>query len=388
MIKDNPLAASIAAEIAESAYSGWNIDNKGRRHAARCIPFYHYMNACLYDRKHGYYRSGPVRVGKDGDFYTSSGIGRVLAEVLAECALAYSDAVGEPLKLIEWGAGTGRLSAQVAAAGGKRSSDWSERFQSILVEDHPAHGQAAREAFVDSNGQLDIEPLIASSDDAWHSSWLKQPAFVIANELLDAFPVHRIARIEGELHELGVAGDELQGFREVYMPITDSRISGWLARDGIQLREGQRTEVHADAAAFLKKLGDAMTTGRLVLIDYGHTAAEYTAEHRMHGTLMCYWRHLASDSPYIRIGEQDITSHVPFTFIQHEAEECGWQVASFTTQKQFLIDHGVLELLQNHTSTDPFSETARMNRSIRQLLLSDQMSESFKVMILDKGSIT
>lgn len=383
-MKENPLAVSIAEAIAESRYSGWHIDNEGRRHAARCISFYDYMNACLYDRTYGYYRSGPVRVGKVGDFYTSSGIGRVLAEILAGCAKAYGEAIGEPLKLIEWGAGTGRLSAQIAAAGGKRSSDWPERFQSILIEDHPAHGRAAREAFVDNCGQLVAEPLIASSDDAWHSSWLKQPALVLANELLDAFPVHRIQRTDGELYELGVAGDEVHGFHEVYMPITDSRISGWLARDGIHLREGQRTEVHADAAAFLKRLGGVMTTGRLVLIDYGHEAAEYTAEHRMNGTLMCYWRHLASDSPYIRIGEQDITSHVPFTFIRREAEESGWQVTSYSTQKQFLIDHGVLELLQNHTGADPFSESARMNRAIRQLLLSDQMSESFKVMILDK----
>jgi len=386
MVKENKLAATIAAAIAESVLSGWHVDAKGNRHTVPCISFLQYMNACLYDEKYGYYRSGPVRVGKSGDFYTSSGIGGVLAEVLAGFALDYSKALGMPLKLIEWGAGTGRLSAQIAAAGRDRSGEWDERFQSILIEDHPAHGQAAREALANcSSGQLNAETLLVSSEEAWEASWLREPALVLANELLDAFPVHRVQRLNGQLLELGVAGDVVQGFYQVHMPLTDMRISGWLDRDGIQLKEEQQTEIHAGAAAFLERLGAVMRKGRLILIDYGHESAEYAAEHRMHGTLMCYWRHQASDSPYIRIGEQDMTSHLPFTFVRHEAEENGWQVAGYTTQKQFLIENGVLELLQNHHSTDPFSTAARRNRAIRQLLLSDQMSETFKVMVLEKS---
>ncbi|WP_162255052.1 class I SAM-dependent methyltransferase [Paenibacillus sp. Soil522] len=385
MVKESRLAASIAAAIAESVLSGWRIDAKGNRHSVPCISFLQYMNACLYDDKYGYYRSGPVRVGKAGDFYTSSGIGGVLAEILAGYALDYGKALGKPLKLIEWGAGTGRLSAQIAEAGRNRSSEWNEQFQSILIEDHPAHGQAARVAFANSSsGQLNAEPILVTSEEAWEASWLREPALVLANELLDAFSVHRIQRVNGQLLELGVAGDEVQGFYEVHMPLTDMRISGWLARDGIQLKEGQQTEIHAGAAAFQERLGAVMTKGRLILIDYGHESGEYAAEHRMYGTLMCYWRHQASDSPYIRIGEQDMTSHVPFTFIRHEAEESGWQATSFMTQKQFLIEHGVLDLLQNHHSTDPFSTVSRRNRAIRQLLLSDQMSETFKVMVLEK----
>jgi SAM-dependent MidA family methyltransferase len=343
------------------------------------------MNCCLYDAEYGYYRSGPVRIGKKGDFYTSSGIGRVLAEVIAGYSLKYGKEIDKTLRLIEWGAGTGRLSAQIAAAGKTLSDDWDEQFISIQIEDHPSHALASREAFAALTEKMQAQPLLATSDEAWNADWLRQPALVLANELLDAFPVHRVQCVNGQLVELGVAGTVEHGFHDVYMPLTDPRISIWLARDGIQLKEGQQTEVHAGAADFLKRLGRTMTEGRLLLIDYGHESAEYTAEHRMLGTLMCYWRHQASDSPFIRIGEQDITSHVPFTFIRHASEESGWKVISYTTQKQFLIDNGVFDLLQNHDSTDPFSEAARMNRAIRQLLLSDQMSETFKVMILDKG---
>lgn len=380
MTKENALAASISKMIAGSALSGWYKDSFGNKHTVTCISFLDYMAICLYDTEYGYYRSGAIRIGREGDFYTSSAIGQVLAQVLASFAFDYTSMTNESLSIVEWGAGTGRLSAQIAEAGALRSENWKQSYESILVEDHPAHREAARQAF----SQLGLDALCVSSEEAWKSEWLRQTALVFANELFDAFPVHRIQSVDGELWELGVAYSEAKGFYEVCMPLTDNRITTWLSRDGIVLRESQQTEIHAGAAEFLEKLGSVMTRGRLVIIDYGHESAEYAAEHRMLGTLLCYSRHQASASPYVRIGEQDITSHVPFTFIRHAAELSGWQVTSYTTQKQFLIEHGVMDLLQNNYSTDPFSAAARSNRAIRQLLLSDQMSETFKVMVLDK----
>lgn len=382
-MKENALAQSLAKQIAESKQTGWYTSFEGNSHSVTCISFLQYMSACLYDADHGYYRSGPIRVGKEGDFYTSSAIGRVLGEVLATYIGDHGRMSGKPLKLIEWGAGTGRLSAQIMNAGRSRDAEWDQKINSILIEDHPLHGEAALHAF-DETEDVDIRPKLVTSHEAWDADWLKGPAIVLANELLDAFPVHRVQCIEGQLIELGVAYDEVRGFYEVFMPLTDERIYDWLEQGAIRLMEGQQTEVHGGIVDFLKRLGSVINEGRLVIIDYGHEAEEYGGPHRMLGTLMCYWRHQASESPYVRIGEQDITSHVPFTFVQRVAEENEWQIVSYSTQKQFLIDHGVLELLQNHGSGDPFSETARMNRAVRQLLLSDQMSETFKVLVLDK----
>ncbi|CAM4509301.1 SAM-dependent MidA family methyltransferase [Paenibacillus endophyticus] len=381
-MREKELSAVIEASIAASSQFGTYVDSQGCLLRVPCISFLDYMRACLYDPEFGYYRSGQARVGKQGDFYTSSGIGTILAEVLVSYAHAYSKTLNEPINLIEWGAGTGRLSVQMAAAYRKDSME-TGNFRPILIENHPTHREAARLAFAEMN-LTDLDPIIGASDDAWEASWLREPALVVANELLDAFPVRRVARMNGRLIELGVAGDAESGFFEVQMPIQDHRIINWLVRDGIVLKEGQRTEIHADAAEFLTKLSHVLARSRLIIIDYGHEAAEYTAEHRMDGTLLCYWRHTVGDNPYIRAGEQDITSHVPFSFIRNEAEENGWKTKGYMTQKQFLLENGVLELLQNHHNPDPFSEEARKNRAIRQLLLSDQMSESFKVMILDK----
>lgn len=382
-MKTNELAAELAERISASAAQGWLRDNDGKLRTVSCISFKEYMAACLYDDRYGYYRSGPVRIGKNGDFYTSSGIGKIMAEALARYALAYANAEESQIQLVEWGAGTGRLSAQIAAAGRTLDINWDNKFRNVLVEDHPMHRIEAHRSFGELAGGESGEPILLSSNQAWDSGILKQTSLVLLNELLDAFPVHRVAMAEGELAELGVAWNGEQGFHEVYMPITDPRIACWLERDGIRLKEGQRTEVHAAAYDFLERLRDEMPAGRLVLIDYGHEAEEYAAEHRRLGTLLCYWRHQASDNPYVRIGEQDITSHVPFTFVRRAAEDAGWKLAGYTTQKRFLLDNGVLGLLQSHDGSDPFGEAARMNRAVRQLLLSDEMSETFKVMVLD-----
>lgn len=380
----NKLAKCIADQIAERETAGWYIDKEGQQQFDRCMTFKQYMSLCLYDNEQGYYRSGPIRVGREGDFYTSSGVGTVMAECMAACVVGYALQMSSAdVNVIEWGAGTGRFSKQLGDVWAKYNEVNEERvqLQQIIVEDHPAHLQAASLSF-----EQEQTPLFLTSEQALQHEqiWLHHPTVILANELLDAFPVHRIVKVNGVVMELGVSGTAENGFYYVHMPLSDIRIADWLERDSISLLEGQQTEINLASGEWLEEIGQRLDRGRIILIDYGHEASEYTAEHRMNGNLMCYWNHQASDNPFIRIGEQDITAHVPFTFVRRAAEDAGWQVSYYDTQKQFLIDNGVLDLLQSHDASDPFSQTSRMNRAVRQLLLSDGMSELFKVMILDK----
>jgi hypothetical protein len=63
--------------------------------------------------------------------------------------------------------------------------------------------------------------------------------------------------------------------------------------------------------------------GFVLTIDYGYPSKELYAPHRKEGTLLCYYRHRASENPYERLGEQDITSHVNFTSLIQKGEEVG-----------------------------------------------------------------
>ncbi|WP_127498524.1 class I SAM-dependent methyltransferase [Paenibacillus glycanilyticus] len=375
------LIRRISEQIAEMPAVGWREGSRDTP-GLRCMTFKQYMSLCLYDKQDGYYRSGPVRIGREGDFYTSSAVGAVMAHCLTNYVWDYAvqAAVGR-IQLVEWGAGTGRLTMQIQEAWRARAEYCSDlQCQPVLVEDHPGHLEEAKRT-IDSE-----TALFLSSDEALQGGghWQELPAVVLANELLDAFPVNRVTVEQGKLVELGVAGNAEDGFYEVRMPLSDERIAAALQKGGIRLTEGQQTEVNLDAEQWLASMADVLGEGRVIIIDYGHEAEEYTASHRMKGTLLCYSDHIASDEPYLRIGEQDITAHVPFTPLRHAAEAGGWRIAYYGTQKQFLIDHGALGLLQNHSDTDPFGQAAKMNRAVRQLLLSDGMSETFKVLVLDK----
>ncbi|MUT66210.1 class I SAM-dependent methyltransferase [Paenibacillus sp. NEAU-GSW1] len=393
MIDKDTLEARISSLIAEQGSWGWS-DNMedGIRDEVRCISFAKYMEMCLYDENCGYYRSGDVRVGRGGDFYTSAYIGSVMAHCLASAIDKHSGELGRTPAVAEWGAGTGRLSRQLLDVWSNRPAD-ARPTELTIIEDHPRHREEIRSACALAAEAVLRKPLqLLRSDEAMEGNMkerfglaAEEPLFIIANELVDAMPVHRVMRLNDTIVELGVAGNAEAGFRYVYMKPSDDRLAMTLELDGTCLLEGQVTEIALAAVDWLEELGKRIAGHcRLILIDYGHEADEYASPHRMNGTLLCYSGHMASDSPFERPGSQDLTAHVPFTALRRAAEESGWETVYYDTQKQFLIDNGALELLQNDDSFNPFSETAKRNRAVRQLLLSDGMSESFKVLVLAK----
>ncbi|REE93005.1 SAM-dependent MidA family methyltransferase [Paenibacillus taihuensis] len=412
------LTASIHREIEQSECYGWIPSPAEDDREVRCITFRDYMDRCLYDETDGYYKSGHVRVGKDGDFYTSSQVGSLMGEKLASCIDQLINVDEEErLTIVEWGAGTGALSRQMLTAWLDASRPWLSRLQYIVVDSNPVHLNEARSCLEPVQERMGEGGFIAfmTPDEArsvlqgrreravHQERDVQQQTIIVANELLDAFPVHRVQQKNGQLWELGVtttdstelatstanatasaAAEKGELFKYVCMPLSDERILSVLERDGIRLMEGQIAEVNLAAEDWIAELGEMISRGALLLVDYGHEAAELTAPHRMHGTLLCYKDHVAYDRPFLAPGEQDITAHVNFTACKAAAGAAGWNVHYYDTQKQFLIDHGLLQDLVAHDGMNPFSEAARRNRAIRQLLLSDGMSEAFKVLVLHK----
>ncbi|MBC8080001.1 MAG: SAM-dependent methyltransferase, partial [Gorillibacterium sp.] len=210
--------------------------------------------------------------------------------------------------------------------------------------------------------------------------------FILAQELLDAFPVHRIRQKDGELLEIFVSWDNMRGhFQEVTRPCTHEAVLAYLYRESIELQEGQTAEINLHADAWIMKRISQIETGCLLAIDYGDRAEEIYAPHRMDGTLMCYYRHRAHDDPFFLPGQQDLTTHVNFSACIRAGEQAGAEKSILWSQKDFLLEHGVLNLLSSHSDPDPFSPIARKNRAIRQLLVGDRMGDLFKVLLHCKG---
>ena len=364
------------------------IGERIRSSSQQAIPFKEYMSLCLYHDPLGYYMRAGEKIGKEGDFYTSAFIGSLMAESLAAAAVRYWDssahhthAVSRPYAITEWGGGPGRLAVQLLDELAATRPDIYELLTYTIVDTSPYHRERQRLEATDRH----TSALRVLDEAAWWREPQPPGAVIVANELLDAFPVHLLEMRGGILMEVYVALDEERdgAFVERLVPCADERLLAYAHKYAPDQREGQRIEAAPDATRWMTSAAGKLQQGGLLLaIDYGDAAGELYAPHRMAGTLLCYRRHQAHDNPYVECGLQDMTAHVNFTACIEEAQSAGCSTAHWMTQKQFLLEHGIMDKLQSHTSPDPFHPIARRNRAIRQLLVSDQMSELFKVLTL------
>jgi SAM-dependent MidA family methyltransferase len=205
-------------------------------------------------------------------------------------------------------------------------------------------------------------------------------AIVYSNELLDAFPVHRITRKHGEIYEIYVTEDKGK-LVETLVPLSNPEIVQYLKQFAIELREGQVIEVHLQAKHWLKCVAEWMNQGWILSIDYGGTMRELLAEERQKGTLRGFFRHQLTYDWYDRPGEIDLTSHVPFEALIRWGEEFGLKKEFYGTQASFLIEAGILDFYPSSVR-DPFSSEGKRVRIIQQLLYG--MGEAFQVLLQRK----
>jgi SAM-dependent MidA family methyltransferase len=344
---------------------------------AKAIPFRQYMELCLYAPEVGYYTSTRAKVGKGGDFYTSSAIGGLVGEMLASYIVkAMIKSPNEDYEIVEWGGGTGLLALQVLDKLLTDHPDFYHKLHFIEIEQSEYHRTIQKEKLVK---HLDI--MSFWSPQQWREQGKRSHTFIFSNELLDAFPVYRVRQSSGQLFEIYVAWDKDSGsFYECEQICKTEAVIHYLQKEEIHLQEGQTAEINLAANEWIKGISQWLEQGDLLTIDYGDISKEIYAPHRMNGTLLCYKDHKAHDNPYIHPGEQDITAHINFSACINSGLEGGIQHWKLQTQREFLVQEGILELLQNDHSRDPFGPIARRNRAIRQLLLGDQMAELFKVL--------
>ncbi|MFQ5880823.1 MAG: SAM-dependent methyltransferase, partial [Dehalococcoidia bacterium] len=162
----------------------------------------------------------------------------------------------------------------------------------------------------------------------------------LSNELVDSFPVHRVAVIQGELQEVHV-GCEGGRLVEVLGPPSTQELRRYFQRLSLLPGEGCRAEVNLAALRWMKSVGEALERGIVITFDYGYEAAELYAPWRRDGTLLCFYRHAASADPFARLGYQDMTAHVDFTGLVEQGRRWGLEPLALITQARFLIALGI-----------------------------------------------
>lgn len=345
--------------------------------AGGVIGFDRFMELALYAPGLGYYAAGARKLGAAGDFVTAPEISPFFSRCLArQCAQVLDRVPGGDI--LEVGAGTGVMAADLLAE--------LERLDSLpvnyfILELSPDLQQRQQQTI---NEKV---PLLAT-----RVKWLNglpDPGFtgvVLANELLDAMPVHRFRAGDRGLEEQYVAWDgrqfqpRWQGLNSPVLLDALNRIQAQLGR----FSEGYQSEVNLRLKPWMDELGRRVDQAAVILIDYGYSRKEYYHPERSTGTLICHFRHQAHDDPFKLVGLQDITANVDFTAVAETGMAAGFELSGYTTQANFLLGSGLDKLL---AQSDPGSGMDYVSavQGIKQLTLPSEMGERFKVIALGKG---
>jgi len=321
------------------------------------LPFDRWMAMALYEPGLGYYARDGRQFGtmpaSGSDFVTAPELSPLFGRALALQVAQALDAAGVD-EVVEFGAGSGALAAQLLEALGPR---------------------VRRYAIVDLSGALrasQAERLAAYGDRVrWLDTWPEAlHGVVVGNEVLDAMPVQLLHFDGGRWLERGVAFDDGR-FQWADRP-TPQRPP----LDGPHA-PGTVTEIHPQAQAWVRTLAERLQRGAAFLIDYGFPEAEYYHPQRTGGTLMCHRGHLADTDPLADPGSKDITAHVDFTGIALAGQDAGLDVIGYTSQARFLLNCGITELLQG--------ADLRTTSAAHKLLAEHEMGELFKVIGFAKG---
>ena len=343
------------------------------------LSFAAFMEAALYDPDFGYYMTAGPRIGREGDYYTSLDVHPIFAELVGRQVAQAAEAIapsGE-FTIVEMGAGKGLLAKHLLTAYRRDNPDFLARLRYLLVERSPV--------MVETQKQRLRELRDAGLSVAWVPDLDAIPAdsitgVFLSNELVDAFPVHRVVKRPLGLREIFVGWDGSR-FVEIEAPPCSSALEAYFVRLGISLEAGQEAEVNLAALEWMRLVGGRLRRGLVVTIDYGHAAADLFALARKTGTLLGYYRHTVADSPYVRIGQQDLTAHVDFTSLALAGQDVGLEVTGFTNQLHFLIGLGIESAF---AGLDPESPQVA---AMRELLRPDGMGTTYKVLVQHKGML-
>ncbi len=345
------------------------------------IPFVRFMELALYHPQFGYYMRPPKSnrepIGWSGDFYTSPDVHSILGKALAKQASQIDDLLGhpDPFTVIEMGPGKGLLASHFLSACQLSSGSLVQRLRFILVDRSPAMRELQRRNLAP---WINLPGLLTWKEELNELAPGSVTGLFFSNELVDAFPVHRIQVGDGRTEELWV--DYRNGqFVECRKPLSTTELALHLQQLNPGWPDGYRTEVNLQALSWLKQVAQRIDHGFLLTIDYGHTRQDLYGPDRKDGTFLCYFEQSANENPFQRVGEQDMTAHVDFSTLAASGEKYGLHVTGFTNQLSFLIGLGVEGMM---AELEPDSSESR---AVRHLLNPNGMGSTFKVLVQHKG---
>ena len=365
-----------------------------RRSPQQRITFAEFMELALYHPEYGYYSQSASQLGFKGDFITSVHISNDFGELLAEQLVEMWHQLGrpQPFQLVEMGPGQGVLADIVLTYLKTQYPDCLQAVHYTLVEQSialRAEQQTRLQAW-----QMHGVPL------RWCSLAEISPGSVtgclFSNELVDAFPVHRVVVTEQGLQEqfVSIVGDTQSSFQMGLGPLSTEALVSYFEQYEMTLANppypiGYTTEVNLAALEWLKTVAQRLHRGYVMTIDYGYPANRYYSPARSQGTLQCYYKHAYHDDPLVNVGRQDITAHVDFTALEQHGQKNDLETLGCIPQELFLMALGLGDRL-NELSQWQGTDSATLTKAIRRReaihqLMSPMGLGKFTVLVQSKG---
>lgn len=398
---------------------------------------------------HGYYQQSSDKIGSSGDFVTSPEISQLFGEMIAIWMLSTWKSLGCPkaISLVELGPGKGTLMKDILRVSSK-FPEFRDALSVHMVELSNTMRTLQRKALgCDSDPGTSTTGISRMTNNegipvSWYSM-LNQiptsgPMLLVAQEFLDAFPVHQFVYTKKgwreKLVDVDLTMESTMHFRSVLSPsstpaskvllgegsermglngrmhtndtinqvklsqedssaiIADLEIPSPVGgnRDEMipsQLLEGDEIEISPLAMGTVDEIAKRVvrTGGAALLIDYG--------EHFTQGDSLRAFQKHKQTSIYSEPGVVDITSDVDFSLCAQTAAKQGAKVYGSITQGEFLMRMGIVErvenLIEQPTTTD--DQAADMMISFRRLVENsddDGLGKRFKVMVVSDPTVT
>ena len=340
------------------------------------ISFADFMDKALYHPEYGYYQRPEFTLGQTGDFTTAPEISPLFARCFArQCQQIFTLRVDH--HVLELGAGSGRFALDFLTEMDKQQC-LPERY--FIYEISIALRQKQQQLF-----KAERPDLLSRIE--WLTDLPKTfSGAIIANEVLDAIPFQcfQIEKHRAHSRVVTINKQQLDWQINATLPEDMQQEVETLVRE-YALTDGYQSEIHPAAMALVKQLSQLLTSGAMLLADYGYGQREYYHPQRAQGTLTCFYQHRKHSNPFLYPGLQDITTHVDFTRVIETAAENGAGLGGFTTQSAFLLANGLLDMAQELERTLSETENFRLHQSIKTLTMPMEMGDRIKVMAITKN---
>ncbi|MBU3613379.1 SAM-dependent methyltransferase [Polynucleobacter sp. Latsch14-2] len=357
------LGSKIAAEIASQG--GW-------------IPFSRYMEMALYEPGMGYYSAGAHKLGAGGDFTTAPELSPLFGAAIASTILPILEglrAKGLPAKILEFGAGTGKLAESILS----RLNDIGFSLDTYdIIEISPDLAQRQ---------QKRLDKLATELGLPTQCSWLSSlpshfKGVILANEVIDAIPCDTIIYQNGFWYWYGVSTIDEKCNWKVGRHVEQTLLPESLLTGNFP--EGYITELHPQANAWIRQIAEGLDTGIFLTFDYGFPESEYYHPQRIEGTLMAHHRHHAIPDPFYLPGLCDLTSHVEWAQIARSVLAENVDDVYLTNQAAFLLDAGIGDIALEIGDPGNPETFLPISNSLQKLLSEAEMGELFKAFTFSK----